>query len=109
MENINKMIEDKQLTDVDLFFTTGEVFIIHEWETWTDKMKRFYRSKIGDDAFRKMKEDIMAKHTQVIGEVAEDACAHATFMTQNNVSADVDTAMAHVLSSDVLTPYNSVQ
>lgn len=43
---INEMLVRKQLIEVELFFTTGEVFTIYELETWTDEMKEFYKKKL---------------------------------------------------------------
>ena len=63
-DEINKMIADKQLAEVESFFTIGEVFTIYEWETWTTEMKEFYKSKIGVEAFKRIEEGIMAEFSE---------------------------------------------
>ena len=101
LKRINELTMKKQLADVELFFKTGQVFTLLELETWTEEMLDFYKSTIGDAGFKRIKEQIQNDNiVAMIEEVAEDTSAHASFMTQNNVSATIDPTMAKVLSSD---------
>ena len=46
-------------------------------------------------------------YNEVLGEVAEDSSAHASFMTKNNVSNDPDVVMTQMQNDIASVPFSS--
>ena len=90
------------MTEVEYFFTTGEVFTIYEWETWTYAMKEFYRTKIGEEAYSKMVDHINVEFSQNMDdEVAKDKYGAAQYLAQDMLSNadDFQVSQMHDISA----------
>nr|GEU44196.1 zinc knuckle CX2CX4HX4C [Tanacetum cinerariifolium] len=70
---IKDMILEKLFAEAEVFLKTRQVFTKHELDTWPDEKIEFYKSSIGDDAYKKILQEIKKGNIASMDEeVAED-------------------------------------
>ncbi|GKD38380.1 hypothetical protein Tco_1258587 [Tanacetum coccineum] len=85
------------MLEVDLFMCLQIPLFEEIKQTWTDEMEDYFDSLIEIQRSDRINRHFDDKNIDNMGdEVAEDNSAHASFMTQNNVSNMVDSSMAQM-------------
>lgn len=93
---IQDLTTSKQLLEVDLFISLNIPFNDDLKNQWTDVMFEYF-FKVKNEG---VKEQVgVSGREAMMDEVADDTSAHASFMTQNNVSNVVDSNMAQMQSN----------
>ncbi|GJU67409.1 RNA-directed DNA polymerase, eukaryota, reverse transcriptase zinc-binding domain protein [Tanacetum coccineum] len=87
MDRIKDLNLKLQLAEAELFFKTGQVFTINEWNDWSDEKLELYRVSIGKEGFENILKVLnIDRNEDMDDEVAEERSASAQFIVQDVIS-----------------------
>ena len=109
VERIQGLLLKKQVAEVGLFILSESPLNDDVKKGWTDDMVEFYESRVKESVNVKNQGDLASSSLSAMeDEVSKDNSAHASFMTQNNVSNVVHADIASMVDNGVATSTSSI-
>ncbi|GJW41583.1 hypothetical protein Tco_0067428 [Tanacetum coccineum] len=81
LDRIKDLSLKLQLAETELFFMTGQVFTINEWNDWSYEKLEFYKASIGEEGLENILKVLnIDRNEDMDDEVAEERSASAQFI-----------------------------